>query len=309
MEKKTEKKSTRTSTERDDALLQCKNQQKKKHWESDNIFHQLYLHINRRVKRKLTVKLSFERLVARCSLLYLDSLIIIDRRVSSLFSDGFALLLISSFNILFFLSLSLPRSFCFLIVKRDQRIIKWQGFFSFLIVRICTFIRNLYMAEVRRSTRNPSPPPRQFPVLPNPIRLHPPPPSSSATLRRTQSLQVNNPSTSRTAQYQHPPHLNRPASQTKIFPTPIDSKYDPLTDLLTNPVTTNTHEQSYITSSLLNQQTSENLYAFPAQGRLINHEASVISSRMKWRSLFVDRRIWSHPTIGQWRWITSGLSR
>lgn len=138
------------------------------------------------------------------------------------------------------------------------------------------------MAEVRRSTRNPSPPPRQFPILPDPIRLHPPP--SSASIRRTKSLQLNNLSTSRTAHYQQqqqpPPHANRPLSQTDIFSSSIDSKYDPLTDLLTNPVQTNTHEQSYITSVLLNQpiprQISENVHTFPGQRKLINHEANVM---------------------------------
>ena len=45
------------------------------------------------------------------------------------------------------------------------------------------------MAQVRRQTRNPSPPPRQIPSLPGAIRFRPP---SSTNIRQSESFQVNN---------------------------------------------------------------------------------------------------------------------
>ena len=123
------------------------------------------------------------------------------------------------------------------------------------------------MAQVRRQTRNPSPPPRQMPLLPNPIRFYPRPPSSSANIRRTQSLQV---SSNQTKQQPNINHNSAKSPQTDMF---SHSKDDPLTDLLTNSVSTGTngtYKQSYITNSLLNQPANHHPPA--PQSRLMNHE-------------------------------------
>jgi len=47
------------------------------------------------------------------------------------------------------------------------------------------------MAQVRRRARNPSPPPRPMPTLPNAIRYQPP--SVLSTVRRSQSLRSQSP--------------------------------------------------------------------------------------------------------------------
>lgn len=132
------------------------------------------------------------------------------------------------------------------------------------------------MSQVRRHERNPSPPPRQIPLLPDAIRFQPPP---SRTTRSTQSFQINNlppyaGSSSRVA-YRQPS-----STRTGIY-------YNPLTGLSSNPNTTTANHnnynenygQSHIISSPYNQVTSherqipprapplssENIYSFPQQ--------------------------------------------
>ncbi len=150
------------------------------------------------------------------------------------------------------------------------------------------------MAQVRRHTRNPSPPPpRQIPSLPDAVHLHS---TSTRNIRRSQSFQIHD-----LPQYGGSPiratyqqqqldtnHSLYPPSQTNAF----YNKYDSLTGLSINP--TNTHDnykQPYIISSPLNRITtrerqqlpppapppsSVNLYSVPPQhyqqSRLNNHE-------------------------------------
>ena len=62
------------------------------------------------------------------------------------------------------------------------------SFFSFHRLHFKIYFSTLSMAQIRRQTRNPSPPPRQMPLLPDAIRFQPPP---VRQVQRSQSLQVN----------------------------------------------------------------------------------------------------------------------
>jgi hypothetical protein len=121
------------------------------------------------------------------------------------------------------------------------------------------------MAQVRRQTRNPSPPPRQIPPLPNAIRFRPPP---LTNVQRTQNSQVNDqPPHARSpnrpvhqqqfVNHQHPPPPR--TGQTGVFYHSNNTKYDSLTGLLINNNTTTNnnynnenYEQSYVISSSVN---------------------------------------------------------
>lgn len=145
------------------------------------------------------------------------------------------------------------------------------------------------MAQVRRQTRNPSPPPRQMPILPNPIRFYPQPPSSSTNIRRTQSLQVSHNQT--TPQQSHPK-----SPQTEVF-------FNSMDDPLTNPLLNDTNKQLLITSSLVNhRRKSTNHHSSTPQANMINYEETVsdgfsLSIRSKTRSL--DGRINGYSSISK----------
>jgi hypothetical protein len=165
------------------------------------------------------------------------------------------------------------------------------------------------MAQVRRERRNPSPPSRQIPPLPDAIRFQQP---SSRNVRRTQSFQVNNlpPYTESPIRVTHQQQIinhSLPPAQTSVFHNSINTTYDPLTGLLINPSTTTTttnnnninnnnenYGQSYLISRSLNQVTprerqrppraslpsSENLYSSQQQQyvrpKLNNNEVRAI---------------------------------
>jgi hypothetical protein len=146
------------------------------------------------------------------------------------------------------------------------------------------------MAQVRRHTRNPSPPPRQIPSLPDALRL---PPTLSRNTRRTHSFQTNNrppyPGSPIRATYQQQfiDHSHPPLSQTHAF---YNTKYDSLTGSFTNTSTTNknNHEnytQPYIISSPIIPReplvpSSKDLFSFQSQQyerpKLNNHEVRAI---------------------------------
>jgi hypothetical protein len=153
------------------------------------------------------------------------------------------------------------------------------------------------MEQVRRQHRNPSPPPRQIPPLPNAIRFRPP---SSTNVRRTQTFQVNDrpPYPGSPVRAIHPqqfvnhppPRFAQTPPQTGVFYNSTNTKYDPLTGLILNSSTNNNnenYEQSYIISSSFNQLTSherqpppapppssENVYPFYQQ----QHERSTFNT-------------------------------
>jgi hypothetical protein len=137
------------------------------------------------------------------------------------------------------------------------------------------------MAQVRRQTRDPSPPLRQISSIPDTLHFLS---SPSRNTGQTHSFQFNDLSpysgspirlTNQQQTFNHWQPPLPPPSQTGLIYNSTTRKYDPLTGLLINPSTSTTittnynnnnnenYEQSYIVSTPLNQVTQRERQLLP----------------------------------------------